>query len=466
MTRGRTLRGRSRERAATSRPVARPLLTGEDQGDPILVDAGTVGAAGDRWIEPFLRANESHLRRLDLKHDVDARDGLRIRLFPGPKIGAIPLLSPSTRRVVAGLLVRPRFRWTALGEVFEAIGFGVEPALGGAPLVPGSAREVPPWMIAGSVLGRLEQLLRHRKRVFVERCEERASPRGRVEWSEWASRQLVRGAWHRLPCSFSEPDDDPELFAGVRWTLARLADSLAPQSFDHVAHSLLQRIALLLNRVGPGVSRRPKWGPLIKESAWVLEAKEAMGWVAEQRGLGGSRSLDGICWDLSVDQVWEAWVDSFASLLAPRLGLTHVSRGATSQPLNWHSGRRSMRSLVPDVVLRGGQRIVWIDAKYKAHLELIGSRGWDGLSEEVRASHRSDLHQALAYAALADVEQVDTVLAYPHLAADGAVRHAPVATIASGRRRVRLILAGVPFGFHSPDRQEAELSLWRHLLAA
>jgi hypothetical protein len=32
---------------------------------------------------------------------------------------------------------------------------------------------------------------------------------------------------------------------------------------------------------------------------WIAEAAQAMGWVAEERGLGGSRVLDGMSWDLA-----------------------------------------------------------------------------------------------------------------------------------------------------------------------
>lgn len=48
----------------------------------------------------------------------------------------------------------------------------------------------------------------------------------------------------------------------------------------------------------------------------------------------------------------------------------------------------------------------------------------------MRESHRADLHQALAYAAMADVETVDSVLAYPALAEDPR----PFTTVARCRR--------------------------------
>jgi 5-methylcytosine-specific restriction endonuclease McrBC regulatory subunit McrC len=124
-----------------------------------------------------------------------------------------------------------------------------------------------------------------------------------------------------------------------------------------------------------------------------------------------------------------------------------------------------MRRLVPDGGLRGSGRLIWVDAKYKAHLQLLAQRGWSGLDDSTRAAHRADLHQALAYAALEQEDRVDSVLVYPQAATDVRCRPA-VATIGVGHRRVRLLLVGLSFGFHSPDQREAALAEWREFLAA
>src|SRR5690606_4207486 len=116
----------------------------------------------------------------------------------------------------------------------------------------------------------------------------RQSPRGRVDWSQWARQGLPRGRWAALPCHFPEPDDDPDLLAAVRWTLARLRDELAPYRKGTEARHLLARIADLQDRVGPGELRRPGAWELPGASEWVADALEAMGWIAEQRGLGGA----------------------------------------------------------------------------------------------------------------------------------------------------------------------------------
>lgn len=154
MTRGRTKLGRERAstRALLELPSGRPLIQAVDHGPGVRLDAADLGASGDRWVEPFLEANGAHLKRLGVATSVETRGGVSVRLTPGSRIGAVPLLSPSTRRVAAGLLVAPRFRWSALGAVLGDIGFATEPSLGGTPLVPGSAREVPTWLLAAPVV--------------------------------------------------------------------------------------------------------------------------------------------------------------------------------------------------------------------------------------------------------------------------------------------------------------------------
>lgn len=366
MARGQTSKGRSRAALMAVVASSRPLLKTQDHGEPVSISARAIGATGDRWVEPFLTANQAGLRRLDLAPEIRVDPQVRVVLTPGARIGAIPLLDPATRKVTAGLLVEPRFRWAALGAVLGSIGFSVEPSLGGAWLVPGSAREVPPWLLAGPVIERIAGLLRHRRRGFVERAEDRTSPRGRVDWTTWATAKVPRGAWTTFPCRFSEPDDDPALLASVRWTLARLTHDLSTMAWSPPARYLLGRATELRTIVGTGAARRPPSTPAPPAtSAWVAEALQAMTWVAEERGLGGARSLDGLAWDLSIDAVWEAWVASFTADLARQLGMTASPFRSARRPLHWHGPAQSMGALAPDVELRGSDRVVWVDAKYK-----------------------------------------------------------------------------------------------------
>jgi hypothetical protein len=248
--------------------------------------------------------------------------------------------------------------------------------------------------------------------------------------------------------------------------LARLVDDLRPHATSVPGRLLTERARALQHDIGEGPLRRPLTTIAPVFDGFVADALEAMGWVADERGLGGARALDGLAWDLEVADVWEAWVRGFANALAPQLGLRQPGVAEARRPLRWEGSVASMGSLAPDVGLIGNHRVVWIDAKYKAHLSLLARHGWAGITERVRDAHRADLHQALAYAALAEVDRVDSVLLYPHLGRGDAAPPTAVATVASGRRRVRLVLGAIPFGFGTPAKANATLKEWRALLAA
>jgi hypothetical protein len=58
------------------------------------------------------------------------------------------------------------------------------------------------------------------------------------------------------------------------------------------------------------------------------------------------------------------------------------------------------------------------------------------------------------------------VLMYPYLGDADVPAPSAVATVAAGRRRVRLVLGAIPFGFKTPSRADAAVRSWRGVLAA
>ena len=449
--------------ALRAEPSSKVLLKTTDFGKPVTVNSRVLGFHGDRWVEPFLEANRFNLRRLDVKTEIRIDPIPRVDLYPGKKIGAVPLFNPANRKVAGGLLVEPRFKWSALGSVFNSIGFSVEPSLGGSPLVPGSAREVPPWLLAAPVIERIAKMLKHRRRGFVPTLEKRNSPRGRVDWLSWASNDLSTGNWTRFPCSYSEPDDDPNLMGAVRWTLRRLREELSSVAWTAPGRNLLGRASQMQTLVGPGPLLRPTSSIMpIGSSEWVSEAVEAMGWVADERGLAGSRTLDGLAWDLSVEEVWEAWVWAFAGSLSQQLGMTVNTFKGTRKPLHWEGAVKSMGSLAPDIELRGNDITILMDAKYKPHFSLLRRKGWPGLSEDVRAQHRADIHQALAYSSMSPSNEVFTILAYPGSCSDSSMSSST--RILTGKKRLTMVIASLPFGFHGIGQKQKAIQYWKNLV--
>lgn len=457
-----------RYRRRSQAPSQQRLFSATDNGWPATIPPEPFAPQSREpgwgaYAEPFIRLNEPALAALDARLEVVASSqGASVRIVPGGRVGAVPLRSAQTGHVAGGFIVKPRFDWAGMGRVLVETGWAAAPDFLELPLVPGSGREVPPWVLAGPVLTRIEALLRSLKRGYRQEEAVLRHPRGHIVWPRYVSESLVRGQWDRLPCRFPDLGPDPLLRRHARWVLERIrADLLAVGGTDPVAVSLATmalRLIELLAGVTPlapsreGLQQSLGGSRLVDEV--VRRGVEAFAWVVEERGLGGGRELDGLAWSLPLDRLWEAYVEGLVRREAALTGgEVRVGRlGQTTFPLEWSDPtHRSLGHLVPDIVVRRGPSVRIVDAKYKAHLAELDEVGWHRFTEETRADHRADLHQVLAYASLYDADQITAELVYPlrpdtWSALRERSRDVSRADLLQGGRTVRVELRGVGFG--------------------
>ena len=447
-------------------PKQRPLLTLSDQGAPLSIEPGLFGIGGrDRsWnahAENFISANRPQLSALDVRPELVAQTSeIALRLRPGGVVGAVPVRTPDTRKIAGGVVVRPRFGWEGIGPLLQTIGWVAAPQVLEMPLVPGSAREVPPWVLAGPVLQRLASLLREIRKGFRMHEEVRQAPRGQILWDRYVTGQMSRGAFHMLPCRFPELGPDALLRGYLRWGLERVHRSLVPYAVvDLIARRLTEQAEELLRGVKDSPARAPDrrtLDQLLKAvglpSAVLHRGLQALGWIVDERGLAGAAETDGLAWALPMHQLFERWVEHVTRTWAHEFGGQVLSGRAdeTVVPIAWDRGAQgSMKSLIPDLVVRHEDRVYVIDAKYKGHFQELDDARWVALSDELRDEHRRDLHQILAYASLYDGAEVTAVLVYPmhtrtwsRLAERG--RTVAQASLTGGGRHVELALVGLP----------------------
>jgi len=415
------------------------------------------------FADGFIRANEQTLAQLDCRIDVAAgKDGASLRIVPGGHTGAVPLRSAQTQAVVGGLVIRPRFEWAGVGRVLSETGWAASPVFLDVPLVPGSGREVPPWVLAGPVIGRFAELLRANQRGYRERSEILSKPRGRILWAEYTSTRMPTGKWESLPCRYWDLGSDPKLRRWIRWGLERVrTDLVSVGGFDPLAMNLAREATRLLALIPEQAlfpARRELEMSLGQRNALldlaIVRGIQALGWLVDERGLGGGRELDGLAWTLKLDHLWETFIAAHVSTLARETGgQVHLGyKGQTVFPLHWSDpSLRSLGHLVPDVILRRHDEVRVFDAKYKAHFAELDESGWLRVAEQVRESHRADLHQVLAYAALFDAPKITTTLVYPLRPSTFAAlrsrgRDVARAELLHGGRQLTLELQGLPFG--------------------
>ena len=402
--------------SAVTRISALFLLRGQRSRDPTSQIA--------RLADQLIKLNQDALRQLDVIVEPHYRSStIEIDIRTATRVGAIPLISPTSGQHDYGLIVRPRFDWPGIGPILGATGWRVIPAMLAMPLLPRSERRVPPWVLSTIVLFRLKSLLDQLERRFEITSEERSSPRGTIDWGRYLHRQISRARFLDVPCRFPELQKDRDLQAAVHFALAKQLHSLESQRLaGSFVRELIEMCRGLIDRVRDVIPREPLattyqvWQRGKLRTDAFRRGVEAIEWTAEERGLAGMSDLHGLPWVMPMEQFFEAWVETLMAQVARRIGGT-IRTGRQRQtvvPLNWDPPYLgSQKSLIPDLVMERPDILVIVDAKYKEHWEEMQERRWADLEEEIRERHRADLLQVIAYSTVAQKPRVLVCLAYP-----------------------------------------------------
>jgi hypothetical protein len=422
----------------------------------------------------FIEINRGRFAELGVTPDpIIMGDTASLKLTATSVIGAVPLRCPITAHDDHALVVEPRFAWRGIGPTMAATGWITTPTVLRLPLLPTSAREVPAWLIASAVLSRLAVLLRSSQRRFEVVEDVVSRPRGSIRWEPYASRYVARGRPDRVPCRFAELDHDRSLLAAVHFVLRKQMASMEGErgagrvvlDLQAWCHELLLRVEHVPPRC-PSSREIAAWLRSPVAGNDLRDGLEAIEWTVEDRGLAGLSDLRGLPWKLSMDEFWEAWVETvFGRVARTAGGSIAVGRtGATTTAIAWdppYTG--SQKSLRPDLVWQRQDHTFIVDAKYKAHWMELTRAKWHDLDELVREHHREDLLQVLAYGNVAETPDVTLILAYPCTAhawqtmqRNGTGHH--IARLMSGRRRTHIILTGIPLEPHLLDQAASSLT--------
>jgi 5-methylcytosine-specific restriction endonuclease McrBC regulatory subunit McrC len=380
--------------------------------------------AAAQLAEQFEKQNRQWLTILDVKleREFDGRD-VALHFYSGNSIGAVPLLSPTRATPDYGLVVKPRFSWSGIGSMLSQMGWRIVPTPLKLPLLKTSERQVPPWILSSMILVRLKGLLDSLTRRFEMVSEDRNAPRGAVRWQEYATTKIARGNLSSVPCVFQDLRDDRTLKGAIRHVLQKHLRALESQrGHGTFVHHLIALCEKLLQRVQNVASHVPtptvllSWQKRPLQIEKYNEGIQAIEWTLQDRGLAGTSDLEGLPWVMPMEEFFEAWVETVFQSVARRMGARFkVGRlKQTTHPINWDTPYwGSQKTLVPDIWVEWNSTTLIVDAKYKRHWEEMQLQPWMKADQILKEQHRNDLLQVLAYASLAQTQQVIACLTYP-----------------------------------------------------
>ncbi|MBI5846550.1 MAG: hypothetical protein HZB31_01100 [Nitrospirae bacterium] len=420
----------------------------------------------------FIQLNAQTLAQFSIEARVDF-DGATVFIVfrSGSQIGAFPLISPISGKAEITLIVRPRFGWSGLGRSLGLSGFKVIPEVLQLQLLPKTEREIPPWILSATILPRLKAMLASLSRRFEIVEDVRIAPRGSVDWGRYVTEKLPAMKFMEVPCRYPDLRSNRELFAAIHYVLRKQLASLETQRHAGMIVIELMQICMTLLRIVADVKPLPPtrkqldcWFRAPLASKVFFDGLHAITWSTEETGLGGMTDWSGLPWVMSMEQFYEAWVETVFQQFTKRYGgvLRVGRRRETITPIAWERPfLGSQKYLLPDLVIEQEDRTIFVDAKYKDHLENLQQKRWTDLEDELRERHRDDLLQVLAYSTLSDSQATTACLAYPctldtwiSLKERGMLSHK--AAIYAGRRKIELAMVALPMG-ENLDEMVAQL---------
>jgi len=432
-------------------------------------------AAGDPGREAhlahlFIDRNQKTLRqfRINARVDFDGKD-VFVVFESGSAIGAFGLVSPLSGKPEVSVIVQPRFGWAGLGTSLGISGFKVIPEVLPLGLLPKTERQIPPWVLSATILPRLRAMIRRLSRRFEMMEETRSAPCGAVDWTTYASEMVPAMKLLHVPCRHPDLVTDRALRAAINFTLRRQLSSLETQrDAGAVVFELIRLCTEMLRVVDDVVPRAPSprqietWLKTPLATTHFLQGLNAIEWTRDETGLGGVTDWRGLPWAMSMEQFYEAWVETIFGKFAQRFGghLRVGRRRETITPIAWEcTYLGSQKFLLPDIIIEQEGRTIYVDAKYKKHFDEIREHGWGALEAEIQERHREDLLQVLAYSTLSATKATTACLAYPCSldtwdALKGRGQLSFRGSIYAGTRRIELVLAAVPMGRRSDELVE------------
>lgn len=395
-------------------------------------------------------------------------NGEKVSLFFSSSncIGAAPLLSPTSGKIDYGLIIKPRFEWAGLGPMLSSMGWKIVPTPLKLPLVPGTERKIPPWVLSSITLHRIQLMLDQLNRNFRFIEADLAAPKGSVDWNKYATRRFSSLKLLNIPCKYPDLGENDDLKSGIHYSLRLILSSLQSQRTAGIF--VLQLIELcqnLLSKVNSVMPKPPsslsiqRWNNIPIRTEAFREGLKAIEWTIEERGLAGISNLQGLPWIMPMEQFFEAWVETIAGQIIRNIG-GQVKAGRkreTITPISWEPPFvGSQKYLLPDIIIERENEIIILDAKYKQHWEELSFNSWRKVEEVIRQQHREDLLQILAYSTLTDKKNITSCLVYPcreatwrSMISRNKIFHK--ASLYAGSRKINLILTALPMTTDQPE---------------
>ncbi len=378
------------------------------------IDLIKIWKADNRNIGGYLHKFEDYNIKvfdfLGIKPKISGSDkSISISFATSKFIGAIPLRSPKTGTQIGDFIIIPRYigrdKYEDYVEILKLLDYEINiETIDSLPLISGRNFRPPMYLEAMKFLSSLEEVIKRTWRKF-DRIEKISHiPQGSINWNKYIKAEYKVENRIRFPVGKNILSEFHKEYSQIKYVFdlckSELLSSNTPLKvklnirgqIDYLSEKLYNHFPLKIDFIQTRFSDNP----------FVKNCK-----ICANKILG-SKFIDSTAWRVDFSIVFEKFVQYIFKEVAKECGGHLFSnykfrREYSQQYFSW-----GLKHLEPDIIFQKGDKIFFIDAKYKAHLYNKNER-----SEILKETHRTDLHQLLAYASFSETKQKFGFLCYP-----------------------------------------------------
>lgn len=323
-------------------------------------------------------------------------------------IGSIPLRASDTGKQIGDFIVKPRFtgrdRFENYIEILNLLGSEISPeVIDSFPLASGKIFRPPLYLEAVKFIAVLEKLVQRSWNKFKNTEELSKQPSGQINWTKYVNAEFRIENRLNFPTRKNVLSQFHNEYSEIRFVFDicknEILSSNTPQRIKSALNRKLSFIEERLYHQKPKKTNRMT--VRFSDSPIVKTIK------SQANRILNFNLTDSTAWRVDFSDVFEKYIQYIFREVAKETGGRLFSNikihSRTSKHYSWE-----LKHIEPDAIYQKENILVYIDAKYKSNLYNKFDQ-----SEFLKADHRHDLHQIMAYSSFSKTDFKFGFLCYP-----------------------------------------------------
>jgi hypothetical protein len=362
-----------------------------------------------QYLQKFIDYNSEQFKFLGVEPYIVGSDQSTALSFRSSGfIGSIPLRASDTGKQIGDFVVMPRFtgrdRFEDYIEILNLLGTEISPeVIDSLPLASGKNFRPPLYLEAVKFISSLETLTMRPWRKFDNIEKVSNQPIGQVNWTKYINSEYKVENRLKFPARINVLSEFHSEYAKIRYVFdickGELLSANTPQRIKNTLRNKLNFLEERLYHHKPKATK--KINIRFSDSPTVKSCKE------QANKILNFNLVDSTAWRVDFSDVFEKFIQHIFKGVGKEIGGRLYSNfkfhSRTTKHYSWE-----LKHIEPDAIFQKDNALVFIDAKYKSNLY----NKFDE-SEVLKADHRHDLHQIMAYSSFSKTDFKYGFLCYP-----------------------------------------------------